>query len=264
MSGGPNAAKVKMKKAKEKVRRFGKLFRVQHVILFTCVLLLIASGLPLKFPHSAWARWLIRLQGGMEGRALIHHAAGQALLLLGLFHFFWYGLVDRKTPFYKRAILPMPRDAVHLWQHLLYVVGRRKTLPKMGRYTWYEKFDYIGLMWGIAVMGFSGMSMLYMDVVLRWIPLSWLQVLWAAHSEEAMLATLFLLVIHMYHVHFNPEKFPMSLTWLSGKISREEMEKYHPLELEELERAAHRTAREPPAKPAPEGQPGPEPEGHAG
>jgi hypothetical protein len=64
-----------------------------------------------------------------------------------------------------------------------------------------------------------------------------------------MLATLFLLVIHMYHVHFNPEKFPLSLTWLHGRISREEMEKYHPVELEALDRAA----QDPPAAaPAPD------------
>jgi len=105
----------------------------------------------------------------------------------------------------------------------------------MGRYTWFEKLDYLGLTWGFLVMGITGLSMLYMDFVLNYIPLSWLHVMWGAHAEEAMLATLFLLIIHMYHVHFNPEKFPMNLTWLNGKITREEMEKYHPLELEEFE-----------------------------
>jgi cytochrome b subunit of formate dehydrogenase len=232
-----------MKPPKEHLRRFGPLFIVQHAILLTCVLLLIVSGIPLKFPHEAWARWLVWLQGGMRSRAVIHHLAGQTLVLLGIFHFVYHVLIDRRVPLLRRAILIRPSDAVVFWHHLLYVLGRRKNLPPMGRYTWYEKFDYIGLMWGIGVMGATGMSMLYMDVALRWIPLSWLQVFWAAHSEEAMLATLFLLVIHMYHVHFNPEKFPMSLTWLNGKISREEMEKYHPLELEELERAAQQEAQ---------------------
>jgi formate dehydrogenase subunit gamma len=215
---------------------------VQHAILLTCVLLLIVSGLPLKFPHQAWARWLVWLQGGMHARAAIHHGAGQTLVLLGLFHFAYYVLIDRRVALYRRAIVPRPHDAVVFWQHLLYVLGRRTELPPMGRYTWYEKFDYLGLTWGIGVMGVTGLSMLYMDVALRWIRLSWLQVLWAAHSEEAMLATLFLLVIHMYHVHFNPDRFPMSLTWLHGRISRHEMAKYHPLELAELEQAEQQRA----------------------
>jgi formate dehydrogenase subunit gamma len=231
-----------MKPRKDSLQRFDRLFIVQHMLLFTCVLLLIVSGVPLKFPHQAWAQWLIRLQGGLHARAIIHHTAGQALVLLGLFHFAWYVLVRRRPPFWRHAVMLRPQDAGHFWGHLLYVLGLRAELPRMGRYTWYEKFDYLGLLWGIGVMGVTGMSMLYMDVVLHWVPLSWLQVFWAAHSEEAMLATLFLLVIHMYHVHFNPEKFPMSLTWLHGRISREEMEKYHPLELEALEQQALQAA----------------------
>ena len=224
-------------KSRKHYRRFRKLFIVQHLILLSCVLLLIVSGVPLKFPHSELARWTIWLQGGMDARRIIHHTAGQTLVALGIFHFIFYVFVERSIPFYKRAILLRWSDLSNIVGHVRYMLGRQKTLPSMGRYTWYEKLDYIGLLWGIMVMGLSGMSMLYMDMVLRVIPLSFLQVFWAAHSEEAMLATLFLLLIHMYHVHFNPEKFPMSLTWLNGLISREEMEKYHPLELEEIEQA---------------------------
>jgi len=216
-------------------RRFGPLFIVQHFILFTCVLLLILSGMPLKFPESTVARWAIALQGGMDARRIIHHTAGHVLIILGAFHFLYYVLFNWNPPFYKRAILPMPKDLLDMGQYMLYIIGKREDPPAMGRYTWYEKFDYIGLIWGIAVMGVTGMSMLYMDVALQYIPMSWLQALWAAHSEEAMLATLFLLIIHAYHVHFNPEKFPMSLTFLHGKISHEEMAKYHPLELAEWE-----------------------------
>lgn len=222
-------------KGADQFRRFGGAFIIQHIVLFVSVLLLIVSGVPLKFPESAFARWVIAAQGGMEMRAHIHHIAGMTLVGLGIFHFIYYIFIDRRIPFFKRAILPRRKDFGDAAAYLAYVVGRRKTIPPMGRYTWFEKLDYFGLLWGFAVMGVSGLAMLYMDIVLNFIPLSWLQILWAAHSEEAMLATLFLLIIHMYHVHFNPEKFPMSLTWLHGKISREEMEKYHPLELEQLE-----------------------------
>jgi cytochrome b subunit of formate dehydrogenase len=216
-------------------QRFDLIFIIQHIILLSSVLLLIVSGVPLKFPESQFAVFVINLQGGMKMRSLIHHSAGLTLIFLGAFHFVYYVFLDRKVPFYKRAIIPKLQDLRDLYHHFKYVVGLADHLPPMGRYTWYEKFDYIGLFWGIAVMGISGMSMLYMDVVLTFIPLALLQVLWAMHSEEAMLATLFLLIIHMYHVHFNPERYPMSLTWLNGKISKHEMEKYHPLELEQLE-----------------------------
>src|SRR3972149_1928044 len=139
-------------------------------------------------------------------------------------------------PFYKRPIMVKPRDLTDLYQHLRYALRLSPRMPPMGRYTWFEKLDYFGLIWGFAVMGITGLAMLFMDLALKVMPLSWLQALWAAHSEEAMLATLFLLIIHMYHVHFNPERFPMSLTWLNGRSSPKEMEKYHSLELEEAER----------------------------
>ena len=228
-------------------RRFGKVFIIQHIVLFTSVLLLILSGVPVKYPDQAWAQWAIRLQGGMAARTWIHHAAGLTLVGLGVFHLIWYFIIDRRIPWYRRKILPGPQDFRDCGEHLKYLVGKREGLPPMGRYTWFEKLDYFGLMWGFAVMGISGLAMLYMDTALQFLPLAWFQTLWAAHSEEAMLATLFLLIIHMYHVHFSPERFPMTLTWLHGRISHEEMEKYHPLELAELEEEGSTLEPEPPS-----------------
>ena len=235
---------------KEKTyQRFDLLFRVQHIILLTAVLLLIISGVPLKFPEQAWAHVLIWLQGGMTGRALIHHAAGLTLVGLGVFHVFYY-FVWQRIAFWKRPMMLRIGDGRDLVLHLGYIVGLRKALPPMGRYTWFEKLDYVGLTWGFLVMGITGLAMLFFNTAVKLVPMAILQIMWAAHSEEAMLATLFLLIIHMYHVHFNPEKFPMTLTWLHGRIARGEMEKYHPLELAEIETAERAAAAqsEPPPK----------------
>ncbi len=216
-------------------QRFDLMFRVQHGILFVSVLIAIVTGLPMKFPDAWLSQTTVTLLGGVEARAWLHRGAGLVMVGLGLFHWLWYVLLDRRIPFYRRGVVPTPQDATHLVQHVKYNLGLADSLPRMGRYTWFEKFDYIGVTWGIAVMGLTGLPMLFMDQALRFIPLSWLQALWAAHSEEAMLATLFLLAIHMYNTHFSPERFPMSLTWWHGRISQEDMEKYHPLELEAIE-----------------------------
>jgi len=216
-------------------RRFGRFFRVQHAVLLTSVTLAVVTGLPMKYPDAWLSRTTVWLLGGVEMRAHLHHIAGLVMVGLGVVHAFYYVFVDRRIPFYRRPIMFRPKDFKDLYQHQKYNLGLVKELPRMGRYTWYEKFDYLGEMWGNAVMGLTGLSMLYMDAALNIIPLSWLQAMWAAHSNEAMLATLFLLVIHMYNVNFSPERFPLSLTWLHGRISREEMEKYHPLELEAWE-----------------------------
>lgn len=215
--------------------RFNLFERIQHIILFTAVILAVITGVPMKFPEARLSQIVVALLGGVEMRMLLHQIAGFTMVILGVFHFLYYIFIDRKVPFYRRPILFNLKDASNFYQHMRYILGFRKDFPQMGRYTWFEKLDYFGATWGIAVMGITGLAMLYMETALKIIPLSWLQVLWAAHSEEAMLATLFLFIIHMYHVHFSADKFPMALSWLHGKVSRKEMEKYHPLELKEIE-----------------------------
>lgn len=222
-------------KPNEMLPRFNLFERIQHVILFSSVILAIITGLPLKFPEAGISHVVVMLLGGVEMRTFLHHASGITMVVLGLFHILYYIFIDRSVPFYRREILFNRKDASNFYQHMRYILGFRKDLPIMGRYTWFEKFDYFAVGWGIVVMGVTGLAILYIDISMKYIPLAWIQTLWAAHSEEAMLATLFLLIVHMYHVHFSPEKFPMSLTWLHGKISRHEMKKYHPEELEELE-----------------------------
>ena len=39
----------------------------------------------------------------------------------------------------------------------------------------------------------------------------------------------------MYNSHFNPDAFPASNSWITGTLTREEMEREHPLELERIE-----------------------------
>ncbi|MDH5197949.1 MAG: hypothetical protein OEY20_11920, partial [Gemmatimonadota bacterium] len=55
------------------------------------------------------------------------------------------------------------------------------------------------------------------------------------HFYEAWLATLAILVWHFFFVIFHPEEYPMSWTWLTGKMSRESAKEHHPRWLEEEE-----------------------------
>lgn len=221
-------------KGKQRYQRFRFAARIQHALLAISVTTAIITGLPLKFADSWWAIGVVELLGGEENRAWLHHVAGYGMIALGIFHLFYYTFIDRRQKTLKRAILPKGKDFSDFYNHMKYNLGIQKEMPKMGHFTWFEKLDYIGAAWGILVMGITGLAMLHMDLALNFIPLAWLQALWSAHSNEAMLSTLFLLIIHMYHVHFSPDQFPMSLTWWHGESSEEEMEKFHPLVQNEL------------------------------
>ena len=62
------------------------------------------------------------------------------------------------------------------------------------------------------------------------------------HFYEAILATLAILVWHFYFVIFNPDVYPMNLSWLTGRLSEEEMTSEHPRELEQLRRGEEQQA----------------------
>jgi hypothetical protein len=73
------------------------------------------------------------------------------------------------------------------------------------------------------------------------------------HFYEAVLATLAILVWHFYFVIFNPDIYPMSLAWLTGRVSEREMIEDHPLELARLKQGE--LASKPPPAPTPGSKP---------
>jgi hypothetical protein len=74
----------------------------------------------------------------------------------------------------------------------------------------------------------------FQDTTMALVPKFFLDAATEAHSDEALLATLAIIIWHFYNVHFNPDNFPMSLTWWHGKISVKKMIEHHPLEYEQL------------------------------
>jgi hypothetical protein len=54
------------------------------------------------------------------------------------------------------------------------------------------------------------------------------------HLYEAWLATLAIVFFHFFFVIYHPEQFPMSLTWLHGKMPMDQLEHHHPAWHKEL------------------------------
>jgi hypothetical protein len=63
----------------------------------------------------------------------------------------------------------------------------------------------------------------------RW----WVDVATAVHFYEAILATLAILVWHMYQVIFDPDVYPMNWAWFDGKMPVEHYKKEHGREEED-------------------------------
>lgn len=223
------------KEKEEMFLRFNIHFRLQHMTLFTSVILLILTGLPLKFPDFSPVAFLVDVFGGIESTRIIHRIAASLLILFMVYHTL-YTIFHPEGRRDFLLLLPRIKDVKDVIQNLKYFFGMTDEKPKFGRFSYVEKFDYWAVYWGCVIMIGSGALMWFQELSLKILPKFVLDAAKEAHSDEALLATLAIVIWHFYNVHFNPDKFPGSLTWLHGKITKEEMMEHHPLEYEEIMR----------------------------
>jgi len=224
----------KTKMAEVLYKRFTFNQLVQHWIMIGTFMILVVSGMPLKFPDAWWSPVIIGLLGGFEMRTLIHHSAGIGMVILGVYHCVYHVFIDKES-ILDRKVWPTIKDATDFWQTILYYFGKAEH-PKFGRYSWKEKFDYWGAFWGMVMLCVTGLIMLFPFQAMEVIPYAYVHLSTIIHTDEALLATLFIMIVHWWNVHFSPEVFPMAKTWIDGNLTEEQMKHEHPLEYEEIMR----------------------------
>ena len=220
--------------------RFSRLQRILHICMIVSFMSLALTGLTLKFSYTKWAAVLSHLLGGFENAGYIHRSA--AVVMFGVFvthlvdlyklkkreHGSWYALILGPG-----SMLPNRRDLAELVATLKWFVGRGER-PAYGRWTYWEKFDYFAVFWGIAVIGSTGLTLWFPVFFTRFIPGSFLNVATVIHSDEALLATGFIFTVHFFNTHLRPEKFPMDITVFTGRMALEELKRDKPREYEAL------------------------------
>ncbi|MFQ5750531.1 MAG: formate dehydrogenase subunit gamma [bacterium] len=225
--------KKKLKVQEETFERLNLNLRIQHIILFASCIILIVTGLPVKFHESGWAAFLFSIFGGIAGTTFVHRLGATALIGVGVFHLMY-------TLFHKSGrkdfwlLLPRLQDLRDLFSMVKFFLGKNDEKARFGRFSYVEKFDYWAVYWGMIIMIGSGLLMWFEEISLRFVPKFVIDIATEAHSDEALLATLAIIIWHFYNVHFNPEKFPMNKVWMTGRISKKDMLEEHPLEYEEM------------------------------
>ena len=234
MRNGPAVkARSRSHEAEEEFVRFSLTFRLQHIFLFSSTLVLIVSGLPLKYADASWAVAFFHLVGGVQAGGVIHRIGAVVLIGVGVFHMGYIAFsAEGRREF--RELMPGFKDVADVGRNLFYFFGFARMGARFGRFSYLEKFDYWAVYWGMVVMILSGLMLWLHDLMMSVLPKYLLDIAREAHSDEALLATLAIIVWHFYNVHLKPSHFPMSRTWLTGKISKEEIIRDHPLEFEKL------------------------------
>ena len=217
--------------------RFGKPERIQHALLFVSFLALAATGLPLLFNETIWARPLAMLFGGFGVTGVVHRIFAVVLIGVFLVH---VGRVLVRVVRRERGILwgptsmvPQPQDALDLYHHVRWFL-RRGPRPEFGRFTYWEKFDYWAVFWGMLIIGGSGLMLWFPEFFALFLP-GWIfNVALFVHGEEALLAVGFIVTIHFFNSHMRPHKFPMDMVMFTGVVEEEHYENERPLEMARL------------------------------
>ncbi|MDO8568670.1 MAG: cytochrome b/b6 domain-containing protein, partial [Dehalococcoidales bacterium] len=219
----------------EKITRFDVHQIVQHAGLMVSFILLVITGLPLKFHDSAISQWWAGILGGIETTRTIHHLAAYMMVLVCIYHgiYLWYTIGVLKRPFPVKMI-PSVQDFAKLFQEMQYFTGLRKEKPQFDRFNWREKMDYWAIFWGMPIMAGSGFVLMYPVSVTEYLPGWVVPASLIAHSDEAMLALSWIFMVHIFFNHFTPGVFPINTSIFTGKVPKERYQREHPLEYKEL------------------------------
>jgi len=220
------------------IRRFYRKNMRMHVVIITTFMLLALTGLPLKFSGAPWAQTLVDVLGGIETTRFLHRVAAIGTfgyMLVHILDVFIRTVIRREKGIFwgPNSMMPQPKDVSDFFGNIKYFLymGER---PPGDRWTYFEKFDYLAVFWGVMIIGISGLFLWFPAFFTSFLPGWTLNAAQVIHSDEALLATGFIFVFHFFHTHLRPESFPMDLVVFTGRMSLERFKAERPLEYQRL------------------------------
>lgn len=216
-----------------KVTRFSVRQRIEHASVALLFIVLAVTGLAQEFFPMHWAEWTILTMGGIERVRWIHRSAGIVFSVLLVFHLamgMWQALRDRATP----SMVPTRKDFRDAIVMVRYYLRLSEEQPRFGRFDYRQKWEYWGLVLGSVVMVVTGFMLFFPVQTTHFLPGEVIPAALMAHGREGLMAFLVVITWHLFNAHFSPEAFPFDPSIFTGKISRERMEKEHPLEYERM------------------------------
>lgn len=212
--------------------------RSLHAILVTTFLGLAMTGMPLRFSHVGWAVRFANAVGGFAAILFFHKLCAVTLTVGFLIHVadtLYRGIIKREGGIFwgPESLVPRPKDVSDFIAQIrwFFWLGPK---PRFDRFAYWEKLDYWGVFWGMAIIGFSGYAMWFPSFFAKFMPGSLLNVALVLHGEEALLAIWFIFAIHFFNTHLRPDSFPMDLVIFTGRETEEDFKQKHPEEYQRL------------------------------
>jgi len=217
-----------------RIRRFTRLQRLFHVLLMLTFMVQATTGLGRLYIETAWGRSVAGLFGGYTGCLAVHKWVGGVMLILfGLHVLYALWIIASGRSRGQDTLLPRVSDAKQFLRHTGWILGLCAE-PRFDRWTWWEKFDYWAVFWGMVVLGGAGLILIDplasspvmagggLDVAL-WVP-----------RIEAVLAIAHVVLIHFFVAHLRRTHFPMDKAMFEGSVPLAEAEAERPAWVERL------------------------------
>ena len=222
-------------------QRFDSFSRFLHLLVIISFLSLATTGMIIKFSGVGVFQTLSKLMGGYEVTGFIHRVA--AIITFTYFFLHVGYLIFKKKKRRKtikqmltgeNSMLPQKRDITEFIQTMKWFLGLGLR-PRYGRWTYWEKFDYFAVFWGVIVIGFSGLILWFPEFFTALGLPGWIiNVATIIHSDEALLATGFIFTVHFFNTHFRPDKFPIDTVIFTGSVHLDEFKEDRPRQYELL------------------------------
>ena len=236
-------------------QRFPIGWRLAHLAVLLSTMTLVLTGMTVLYSESSWAPVVVRLFGGPQVMAIIHRVCASIFVSVFFVHIVYMAikLGRQRQPFRWFG----PDSLVIRWQDFRDVVAMfswffgRGPRPVFERWTYWEKFDYWAVFWGVFIIGGRGAILWSKAVVAQFLPGYVFNLALIFHGEEAVLAAVFLFTVHFFNNHFRPDKFPLDTVMFTGAMSLEEFQREHTVEYNRLvETGQLESHRVPPPSPA--------------
>ena len=222
-------------------QRFDAFSRILHIMVIVSFLTLAVTGMTLKFADVPVFQFVSRLIGGPAVSGILHRIAAIVTFAYFVLHIGQLIQKKRRRKQSLRSMLTSENTMMFRLDDLKEFVATVKWFigvgprPKFGRWTYWEKFDYFAVFWGVAIIGASGLLLWFSEFFTRLGIPGWLvNVATIIHSDEALLATGFIFTVHFFNTHFRPDKFPMDPVIFTGSVSLDELKYDRPREYAEV------------------------------
>jgi cytochrome b subunit of formate dehydrogenase len=214
-------------------RRFSTFDIVLHFTMMVTFIGLVLTGLPLKFSSAPWASGLMHFLGGAKMAGLIHRICATITFayfgttIVYIFYFLFFKKIKgNPNPLWRLfgpdSLCPRWKDIQDIVHTIRWFLNRGNK-PQYDRWTYWEKFDFLAVFWGMFAIGLSGLMLWFPEFFTIFLPGWMLNIATIVHSDEALLASGFIFTVHFFNTHIRPSKFPIDTVIFTGRFPKYEL-----------------------------------------